>query len=91
LSKHQKKGNSLPDFEVHVFVTKGDVDSDASVHKGRPDFFDIFGKLVKDHPEKASIVFTCGPRKLVNNCWDAVSEQQRDGAVIHFHHETFEF
>jgi len=87
-----KKGNSLPDFEVHVFVTKGDVDvSNTSVHKGRPDFFDIFGKLVKDHPEKAAIVFACGPRKLVNNCWDSVSEQQREGAVIHFHHETFEF
>jgi predicted ferric reductase len=90
-----RKGNSVPDLEVHIFVTKGDaMESSAeqgTFHKGRPNFFGIFGKLVKDHIGKASIVFTCGPRRLVNDCWDAVSEQQRDGAVIKFHHETFEF
>jgi len=91
-----KKGNSLPDLEVHVFVTKGDVPASnnplqGQFHQGRPDFAGIFNKLVRDFSEKASIVFTCGPRRLVNDCWDAVSDQQRDGAVIHFHHETFEF
>jgi len=91
-----KKGNSLPDLEVHVFVTKvkelpDSGSSRCTFHNGRPDFFPIFIKLNADHSDKASIVFTCGPRRLVNDCWDAVSERQKEGAVIHFHHETFEF
>jgi predicted ferric reductase len=92
-----KKGNSLPDLEVHIFVTKGEVEGPhatadhGTFHKGRPDFEGIFAKLCNDFKEKAFITFTCGPRRLVNDCWDAVTDQQRQGAIIHFHHETFEF
>jgi len=89
-----KKGNSLPDLEAHIFVTKGEEEIDCkgvTFHTGRPDFSNLWQKICSDHQVKASIAFNCGPRRLVNDCWDAVSERQRQGAVIHFHHETFEF
>lgn len=87
-----KKGNGLPDLEVQIYVTKSEGELQGFFIKGRPDMFNIFSKIVADYPERPSTVFTCGPRKLVNNCWDATTAQrQNNGASIHFHHETFEF
>jgi len=86
------EGKGMPRLEIVIHMTKGDAE-EQFIYPGRPDFFNIFSKLANEHQlaDKAALVFACGPRKMVNNCWDAVSEQQREGAVIHFHHETFEF
>jgi len=87
-----KKGNGLPDLEVQIYVTKTDEENlNGFFIKGRPDMFSIFDRILGKYPDRASTVFTCGPRKMVNSCWDAASEQRRKGAYIHFHHETFEF
>jgi len=89
-----KKDKGVPRLSVQIFLTKGKPDEklDEEVFQtGRPNVDLFFSKIVKDHPESASSVFTCGPRKFVNSCWDAVNEQRRSGASIRFRHETFEF
>jgi len=84
--------NGMPQLEVRVFMTKEVID-DPLVIRGRPEYDSFFARLTNDERllDKFALVFACGPRKMVNMCWDAVSDQQREGAAIHFHHETFEF
>jgi len=38
-----------------------------------------------------TFVFVCGPKKIVNVCWDLSKKHTASGKAFHFHHETFEF
>ncbi len=51
----------------------------------------IFDGVVSSHPYKATTVFVCGPKAMVNDCWDVSSTRSLKGHKFHFHHETFEF
>jgi len=91
----QKKG--MPEMEYMIYVTKGGSDLADGVHEGRPNWEEIFSKAAGKHPDhppnsnKVVNVFTCGPRKLVNQCWDASVILDREGYPFQFHHECFEF
>jgi len=82
----------MPSFDLRVHITK-----DAGGHNepffysGRPAMDDVFDEIVANYKGKASTVFTCGPRQMVNDCWDATNDRKRSGHAFHFHHETFEF
>jgi len=91
-SDHAGK-DGLPALDVKVFVTKGSADGNSFLVAGKPNYDSYIASLNKecDLLENSLLVFACGPRKMVNMCWDAASDQQREGASIHFHHETFEF
>jgi NAD(P)H-flavin reductase len=38
---------------------------------------------------KAHLVFACGPKEMVNHCWDAANIKKSKGNRFDFHHETF--
>lgn len=69
----------------------------------RPNMIQVFEKIAKHQirgtaPNLArevenppTFVFVCGPRNIVNICWDMSRKQSAQGKIFHFHHETFEF
>jgi len=86
---------SLPDvppFDLRVHITRdtGGV-QEPFFYNGRPDMDALFNEICKTFQNKASTVFTCGPRAMVNEVWDHSVNKQRHGHNFHFHHETFEF
>jgi len=81
-----QKSKNAPNLELQIYLSKGDDTTNGFFFKGRPDFEAILGRVVTKHPERATTVFTCGPRKLINGVWDAVSDQSRNGHAFHFHH-----
>jgi len=83
------KSENFPNLEVSIYVSKGTAAE--PMIQGRPNFETILEKLVNSNQAKATNVFTCGPRKLVNNCWDGVNMWHRQGHPFKFHHECFEF
>jgi len=87
-----QQSKDLPPFELRVHITKdcGDI-QDPFIFQGRPSMDDFFGEIAAKYQGKASCVFTCGPRQMVNDCWDATNSRKRSGHAFHFHHETFEF
>jgi len=87
-----KQYADVPPFDLRVHITKGELlTNEPFLFQGRSSVEDITGEIVSKYPGKASCVFTCGPRLLVNDVWDACNTQTRAGHAFNFHHETFEF
>jgi len=90
-----QNNKDLPELEYMIYVTKGHVPE--GLQSGRPDFEAIFekaaGKTKEKSPDKPKVVcvFCCGPRKLVNQSWDAAVVLDREGFPFQYHHECFEF
>jgi len=78
------------DLRVHFTKDAGDV-QEKFFRNGRPDLDALFDEVVQTFQDKASTIFTCGPRAMVNDVWDHSVNKQRSGHYFHFHHETFEF
>jgi len=81
----------MPTLELFIYVTRPQGQLDSYFFSGRPKFEGLFDRVVKEHPQKVSTVFACGPRQMISKMWDAVSKRKLSGHTFHFHHETFEF
>jgi len=83
---------NMPKLNVSIYVSKVEGETlDPSFFVGRPDLPNIFNGIVKNHPDKVTNVFVCGPKPMVTTCWDSANSQSQDGNRFVFHHETFEF
>jgi len=77
------------DLRVHVTRPAADAHPPQPPHyHGRPDMDNIFDTCAQNTP---CFVFACGPKKMVNSCWDTTNKHMLQGHFFHFHHETFEF
>jgi predicted ferric reductase len=84
---------SLPSLEVHVHCTrakKGEVFR-TQIRPGRPDFGGLLDEAALRTPLAPTLVFACGPGKMVNQLWDESNTRNSQHSRYDFHHETFEF
>lgn len=83
---------SLPDLTLHVHCTRTkDCTAVGAVKTGRPDFSQLLFEATDPNSECATLVFACGPGKMVNELWDECTSRNSRHQRIDFHHETFEF
>jgi len=81
-----------PVLNIWVYVSRADrVEHTDLCVPGKPDFAGIFDTVQSQVPNKATMVFACGPEMLVNTCWDTCMARNRAGSRFDFHHETFNF
>lgn len=84
---------SLPDLEIVVHCTRATAKEVKSrrIKTGRPDFPTLLDKAAKKDPSASTLVFACGPGRMVNQLWDETTARNSVSARYDFHHETFEF
>jgi len=80
-----------PILDLRIYMSREEGGLGQFFFDGKPDLDELFNETVKMYPGKASLVFTCGPRALTNDCWDAVNRKKTSGHAFHLHSETFEF
>jgi len=90
--QNSKTLSDVPPLDLRVHITRdtGGV-NEPFFYNGRPDLDALFTEVANTFQEKASTIFCCGPRAMVNEVWDNSVNKQRHGHHFHFHHETFEF
>ena len=98
-SFHEMSRNDahLPDLKLSIHVTRSS-DGHATM-KGqrfiysRPVFDDVIDACLMGRPEvtRSTLVYACGPTKMVNQCWDETMRKNAKNVRIDFYHETFEF
>jgi len=83
----------MPALTLQVYVTRPLEDDPVhpNFYTGKPNFSKIFEEIVTLYPKRATTVFVCGPKQMVNQTWDSSVAQGRKGNKFHFHHELFEF
>ena len=86
-----QEGKGFPPLVCFVHVTKPDGPLPFPLIEGRPDFKDLLFNVTDDHPGKSGLVFTCGPRAMVNQLWDECLQVTIGSQRFDFHHEIFEF
>ncbi|XP_058116475.1 NADPH oxidase 4-like [Anopheles ziemanni] len=68
----------------------GDMPSIISrMHKGRPNWDDIFIDLVTLYPKKSVSVFSCGPKELTKEIRAKCKEYSKHGCNLNYFHEGF--
>jgi len=96
-----KSGQNSPILDIQVHITSPDekekgLPSFPGTSFARPNLAKIFENFVKQPVSNSlenspAFVFVCGPKKIVNICWDLSKKHTMEGKVLHFHHETFHF
>eukprot|EP00041_Stephanoeca_diplocostata_P006252 m.78999 g.78999 ORF g.78999 m.78999 type:complete len:290 (-) comp16261_c0_seq2:420-1289(-) len=86
----------LPALVVEIYCTRekgpSAVQSSKLLHLGRPKFTILMDRTGHEHTDTAStLVFACGPGRMVNELWDESIKRTSAMRRIDFHHETFEF
>ena len=58
----------------------------------RPQFDDVMDECISSEPEEktSTLVYACGPTKMVNQLWDASTKKNTKNSRCDFYHETFE-
>ena len=87
----------LPDLKLSIHVTRGN-DGHALI-KGqqflysRPQFDTVMDECIASKPEDSTstLVYACGPTKMVNQLWDVSMKRNAKDCRVDFYHETFEF
>jgi len=82
---------NAPVMDIRIYTSRGEGGLGQFFYDGKPNLDLLFEEVVKTYQNQASVVFTCGPRQMVNQCWDGVTSRKASGHTFHFHHETFEF
>ena len=86
----------LPDLKLSIHVTRSSGGN--SEIKGqrflysRPKFNDVMDKCIPIESEEktSTLVYACGPTKMVNELWDASTKKNTKNSRCDFYHETFE-
>ena len=86
----------LPDLKLSIHVTRSSGGN--SEMKGqqflysRPQFDDVMDECITSEPEEktSTLVYACGPTKMVNQLWDASTKKNTKNSRCDFYHETFE-
>ena len=87
-----KSSEQFPALVIWVYVSRAKrEDLPFPLIKGRPQFKPMFEEIHDRHPDKAALVFACGPGAMINQLWDQCIQMTVTGARYDFHHETFEF
>jgi predicted ferric reductase len=96
--RNSRNDTLLPDLKVSIHVTRS---SDGrEMMKGqrfiysRPEFNDVIDECLPSQTEdgtRSTLVYACGPAKMVKQCWDAAVKRNTKAARVDFYHETFEF
>eukprot|EP00038_Savillea_parva_P004495 m.138613 g.138613 ORF g.138613 m.138613 type:complete len:1032 (-) comp11487_c0_seq1:152-3247(-) len=87
-----KTDTSLPELELCIHCTRAKAnDVTPPVMAGRPDFNKLLDQSSDGLPTSSTLVFACGPGRMVNQLWDETIKRTRRGRRVDFHHETFEF
>jgi len=80
-----------PILDLRIYMSRDEGGLGQFFFDGKPEIDELFDEIVKMYQGKASMVFTCGPKTMVNECWDAVNKRKASGHGFHLHYETFEF
>ncbi|XP_035775499.1 NADPH oxidase 4-like [Anopheles albimanus] len=59
------------------------------MHRGRPNWNDVFLDLVTLYPKKLVSVFSCGPKELTKEIRGKCKEYSRHGCTLNYFHEGF--
>jgi len=81
----------LLDLRIHLTTATEEQPVPLGIYPGRPDMTTVFDDMADEMQENACFVFVCGPKPLVNSCWDISRRHALKGKAFHFHHETFLF
>eukprot|EP00978_Attheya_sp_CCMP212_P033940 scaffold139774_cov59-Attheya_sp.AAC.1 len=85
-------GLHLPDITISVHCTRtAKEDVEAPLIAARPDFPSILDECTLRFPESSTLVFACGPGRMINQLWDESNKRNSSTTRVDFHHETFEF
>ena len=87
----KSKAPGRPKLVLLIYVTRSKDALDEPFISGRPKIGKLFERMISDHPQKAGLVFACGPSPLVSELWDNCIQNTLKGKRIDFHHEVFEF
>lgn len=79
------------DISIHCTRAKEGETLGGNVIIERPSFPSIFDRTVDENPASATLVFACGPGRMINELWDESNQRNRANNRVDFHHETFEF
>ena len=85
---------SLPDLMLAVHCTRikeGETEARAPIVAGRPNFPSQLDELDELYPTDATLVYACGPGRMVNTLWDESIRRTSPTKRYDFHHEAFEF
>jgi len=95
LQRHQATAvvdPTLPSLAVKIHCTRADsTEVHPPVVAGRPNFPAIMDDAADRAPGTSTLVFACGPGRMVNQLWDECTSRNSARHRIDFHHETFEF
>lgn len=87
----------LPDLSLTIHVTRGS-DGRAMINGqqffySKPQFNSVIYDCVERKPKDSTstLVYACGPSKMVNELWDASMKKNEKDSRVDFYHETFEF
>lgn len=85
----------LPNLKVSVYVTRGVAGrtkiEGQQFYYSRPEFSAIMDECIVRKPGDSTLVYACGPTKMVKQLWDESSKRNNKDSRVDFYHETFEF
>eukprot|EP00037_Helgoeca_nana_P028113 m.327828 g.327828 ORF g.327828 m.327828 type:complete len:890 (+) comp27684_c0_seq1:429-3098(+) len=83
---------TLPSLTVRVHCTRALADEvQPPVVAGRPDFASTLDEMIDRSPGTPTMVFACGPGRMVNQLWDQSTTRNTQSQRVEFHQESFEF
>jgi hypothetical protein len=88
----ESTGGALPNIVLRVHCTRAKAaDIEHPLYTGRPAFGSILDDAAAQHSVKSTLIFACGPTRMVESLWDMSSVRNSPSSRVDFHHETFEF
>lgn len=93
LARVAQQHRNLPELVLRIHCTrevKGSVDAPYLL-AGRPDLPGLLEETSHANPGESTVVFACGPGRMVNTLWDEAVRRNSQQQRVDFHHETFEF
>eukprot|EP00039_Didymoeca_costata_P024200 m.349238 g.349238 ORF g.349238 m.349238 type:complete len:96 (-) comp40962_c0_seq1:31-318(-) len=92
LAETARENEDLPPLDLRIHCTRAKEGSlDASLIAGRPNFKSLLDGSQEKHPGASTLIFACGPGRMVNQLWDESTKRNKKNQRVEFHHETFEF
>jgi len=83
---------SLPALDLRIHCTRAKADEvSPPLIAGRPDIPGLVNDAANSHPGESTLIFACGPGRMVNELWDETVKRNSRHHRFDFHHETFEF
>ena len=92
MKRAEENPGTLPSIILKVHCTRAKAeDVEPPLYMGRPKFGSILDDAATQHSVKSTLIFACGPTRMVESLWDMRDKRNTPDSRVDFHHETFEF